>query len=90
MKEYNRTFAINLKVVREARGMTQSELSKKANLKLVSRVRSIEDFRADCSLQEVINICNILNVPMESMIKHTAEVKIQFQTKSPITGKIEP
>ncbi len=88
MKDYNKTFALNLAIVRIGRNMTQKELAEKANLRTQKRIDQIERCAANVDLKEVVSICSVLNVDIDKMLNWSAEIKIDFQSKDPVTGKI--
>lgn len=72
------TFRINLKTVRESMGLTQKELSIRCKLRQQKRVADIEEGRGNPSLDEILSICEAVNMPIDSMLKRQAQISINF------------
>lgn len=75
------TFASNLKTARAARSISAKDLSLKANLRQIKRVSDIEDGRGIPSLEEVVRICDALNIGLEAMLFKKLTVVIKYLDK---------
>lgn len=71
-------FKDNLKKIRSAKGFSASELSDKCNLRQKKRVSDIEEGRGKPSLEEVVKICDILDVKIDDMLNKKIYVTYYF------------
>jgi transcriptional regulator with XRE-family HTH domain len=66
--EMQRRFIENLRIVRNAHGITAEDLSMRCVFKTKRRVSDIEGMRGSLKLEELIVICNVLGVPIDEML----------------------
>lgn len=77
MIDYNKVFAFNLKLVREAYQMTRNQLYKKSGI-LIGRIENIERGTANATLKEVCKLCAALDRDVKHMISYYAVVHFEF------------
>lgn len=74
-------FRRNLRIVRTCKGLSQTELSSKCELKQVKRVADIEGGRGLPTIREIINLCKILEVKIDDMLHRDAVVTLNWTSK---------
>lgn len=78
-------FRNNLKKARYIMELTGKDLSLAAGLRQQKRISDIEEGRGKPSLEEVYNICDVLQQPIDKMIKCEAKIVIQYiQSKTEV------
>lgn len=72
-------FRENIRCLRKLKDLTAIELSVKANLKQPKRIADIEDGRGTPNLEEVISICEALDITIDNAIHREIKVSYLFQ-----------
>lgn len=71
-------FRKNLKIVRNCKGITATELAVNCKLRQQKRIMDIEQGRGKLTLEEVYSICKGLDVSIDNMIDKDVNVNFNW------------
>ena len=69
--------ALNIAVIRKAKGVSALDLSRDCGLKSQKRVNDIEEGRGRLSIDELIKIADYLGVSIDGILKKTAKITFE-------------
>ena len=72
-------FRNNLKKARYIQDLTAKDLSEMAGLRQQKMIADIEEGKGKPSLDEVFAICQVLNQPIDAMLKNEGKITIEYK-----------